>query len=89
MRRIQASPAPQEVPIDLSPSSTWFIGGDELRLHVSGRALSPRNPLWGSFPALYRASRRVHCTLHSGADTPQLLELPIVPTPEGTFVRDP
>jgi uncharacterized protein len=79
MRRIEAGPMPQEVMIELSPSSTWYTAGDELRLHVSGRPLSPRNPLWGSFPALYRASRRVVCTLHSGANTPQVLELPIVP----------
>ena len=89
MSRIHANSAPQEVAIELSPSSTWFTAGDELRLHVGGRPLSPRNPLWGSFPALYRASRRVPCALHSGPDTPQLLELPIVPTREGTLVRDP
>ena len=60
-----------------APSATLFRAGDELRLHVSGRQLSPRNPLWGSFPALYRPSRRVVLTLHAGPSHPQVLELPV------------
>jgi hypothetical protein len=76
--RVDAGPAPQPVDIVFAPSATFFRAGDELRLHVSGRQLSPRNPLWGAFPALYRASRRAVLRLHAGPERPQLLELPIV-----------
>ncbi len=77
-RRVAASPEPQEVEIEFAPSATFFRAGDELRLHVSGRQLSPRNPLWGSFPALYRGSRRTVLTLASAPEHPQVLELPVV-----------
>ena len=77
--RVDATSQSREVEIDLAPSATFFRAGDELRLHVGGRQLSPRNPLWGAFPALYRSSRRTVCRLHSGPDHPQVLELPTVP----------
>lgn len=76
--RVAASPDARPVDISLAPSSTFFRAGDELRLHVSGRQLSPRNPLWGAFPALYRGSRRgAACTLHFGPEQ-QVLEVPLV-----------
>lgn len=68
---------PREVEITLAPSATFYRAGDEVRLHVGGRQLSPRNPLWGAFPALYRPSRRVQIRLHSGPEHAQVLELPI------------
>ena len=70
-----------EVEVALSPSSTLFRAGEELRLHVSGRALSPRNPLFGSFPALYRPSPRSWIVLHLGGPHPASLELPVIPRP--------
>ena len=76
-RRTDLDARPRLVEIEFAPSATLFRAGDELRLHVSGRQLSPRNPLWGSFPALYRPSRRVDLTLHSGPAHPQVLELPV------------
>lgn len=76
-RRVLATREPQLVEIDLAPSATIFRAGDELRLHIGGRQLSPRNPLWGSFPALYRSSPRVTCTVHVGPEHPAALELPI------------
>ncbi|GAA5212570.1 CocE/NonD family hydrolase [Microbacterium kyungheense] len=76
-QRMTASREPREVEIAFAPSATFFRAGDELRLHVAGRQLSPRNPLWGAFPALYRSSRRVMIRLHSGPEQPQVLELPI------------
>lgn len=77
-RRLDASAVPTEVEVAFAPSATFFRAGDELRLHVSGRQLSPRNPLWGAFPALYRSSRRATVVLHSSAERPQVLELPVI-----------
>lgn len=77
-RRVEAGGVVQEVEIAFAPSSTFFRAGDELRLHVSGRQLSPRNPLFGSFPALYRGSRRTRVTLESTPAQPQVLMLPVV-----------
>ena len=76
-RRVLASQEARPVEIELAPSATLFRAGEELRLHVGGRQLSPRNPLWGSFPALYRPSSRVTCTVHTGPGHPSVLELPI------------
>ncbi|MFF2484818.1 CocE/NonD family hydrolase [Microbacterium sp. NPDC058062] len=78
LRRVDAGAAPTEVEIDFAPSATFFRDGDELRLHVAGRQLSPRNPLTGAFPALYRSGGRAGFTLHSDPGRPQVLELPIV-----------
>lgn len=76
-RRITLDAEPRPVEIEFAPSATFFRAGDELRLHVAGRQLSPRNPLFGAFPALYEPSRRVACTLHSGPGYQQVLELPL------------
>lgn len=78
LRRLDATTRPLDTEIEFAPSSTFFRAGDELRLHVSGRQLSPRNPLFGSFPALYRTGRRTRLTLVSGPEHAQVLELPVV-----------
>ncbi len=75
--RVPAAAEPRDVEIELSPSSTFFRAGDQLRLHIGGRQLSPRNPLWGSFPALYRSDPRAVCEIHLG-DGQATLELPLV-----------
>ncbi|MFE2527657.1 CocE/NonD family hydrolase [Streptomyces sp. NPDC059382] len=69
------------VPVDiaLGPSSTLFHAGEQLRLVVAGRWLSPRNPLTGQFPAAYRTARQGTCTLHWGTDHPARLLLPVIP----------
>ncbi len=77
-RRVLLDAEPRAVALQLAPSATFFRAGDELRLHLSGRQLSPRNPLWGSFPALYRSSPRVTCTVHTGPGHESVLELPLV-----------
>jgi uncharacterized protein len=80
-----ARPAPlragevADVEVALSPSATLFRAGEELRLHVSGRPLSPVNPLFGSFPGRYRPSRDGRLTLHLGGPHPAALELPVIP----------
>ncbi|MFD9080597.1 CocE/NonD family hydrolase C-terminal non-catalytic domain-containing protein [Streptomyces erythrochromogenes] len=63
-------PAGEVVPVDiaLGASSTLFRAGEQLRLVVAGRWLSPRNPLTGQFPASYRTGTRGRCTLHWGPD---------------------
>jgi predicted acyl esterase len=68
-----------EIHAALGPSATLFRAGDELRLHVAGRQLSPRNPLFGAFPGIYRSSRSAACTVHWGPDKPARVELPIIP----------
>lgn len=78
LRRLDARTTASEVGIDFAPSATFFRAGDELRLHVAGRQLSPRNPLTGAFPALYRSSGRAGFSLHSDLTRPQVLELPVV-----------
>ncbi|WP_341998539.1 CocE/NonD family hydrolase [Microbacterium sp. LWH7-1.2] len=78
LRRLDARTTPTEVEIDFAPSATFFRAGDELRIHVAGRQLSPRNPLTGAFPALYRSSGRTAFALHSDPTRPQVLELPVV-----------
>ncbi len=66
-----------EAQIALGPSATAFRAGDELRLVVAGRWLSPRNPLTGQFPARYERSAKGTCTLHWGPDRPARLLLPV------------
>jgi predicted acyl esterase len=84
--RVPAGADPVDVEIGLSPSSTFFRAGDELRLHIGGRQLSPRNPLWGAFPALYRSSPRAVCAIHLGGPHHAALELPVV-EPGGRPIR--
>ncbi|HWJ61976.1 MAG TPA: CocE/NonD family hydrolase [Acidimicrobiales bacterium] len=69
------------VPVDiaLGASSTQFRRGDRLRLVVAGRWLSPRNPLFGQFPANYRTTKRGTCTLHWGPDHDAHLLAPVIP----------
>ncbi|MFF0216085.1 CocE/NonD family hydrolase [Streptomyces vinaceus] len=73
--------AGEVVPVDiaLGASSTLFRAGEQLRLVVAGRWLSPRNPLTGQFPASYRTRTRGRCTLHWGPDRPARLLLPVIP----------
>ncbi|MEN2742478.1 CocE/NonD family hydrolase [Microbacterium sp. X-17] len=68
-----------DVEVALGPSATLFRAGEELRLHVSGRPLSPVNPLFGSFPARYRPGPDGWITLHLGGPTPADLALPVIP----------
>lgn len=67
------------VPVELAlgPSATAFHHGDRIRLVIAGRKLAPRNPLYGSFPALYAPSPPARCTLHWGADRPARLRVPV------------
>ncbi|CAN5700837.1 CocE/NonD family hydrolase [soil metagenome] len=69
------------VPVDiaLGPSSTLFRAGEQLRLVVAGRWLSPHNPLFGQFPAAYRTSRKGSCTLHWGPEHDAHLLVPVIP----------
>ncbi|MEV7173997.1 CocE/NonD family hydrolase [Streptomyces sp. NPDC093224] len=77
--------AGEVVPVDiaLGASSTLFRAGEQLRLVVAGRWLSPRNPLTGQFPASYRTRSRGRCTLHWGPERPARLLLPVVPAEPG------
>jgi uncharacterized protein len=62
--------APGEVvdaAVALRPSATRFRPGDELRLVIRGRWLSPRNPLTGQFPAAYEPSQDGTAVLHCGS----------------------
>jgi uncharacterized protein len=54
------------IDIALGPSATLFRAGEQLRLVVAGRWLSPRNPLTGQYPAGYQPSPRGRVTLHWG-----------------------
>ncbi len=69
------------VPVDiaLGPSATRFHTGDQVRLVVAGRWLSPRNPITGQFPAHYRTATRGTATLHWGPDRPAHLLVPVIP----------
>lgn len=69
------------VPVDiaLGPSSTRFLPGDQLRLVVAGRWLSPANPITGQFPARYRTGKQGTCTLHWGPDHDAHLLVPVIP----------
>lgn len=65
-----------EVNVALGPSATLFRAGEQLRLVVAGRWLSPRNPLTGQFPAAYAGSPRGRITLHWGPDRGAHLLIP-------------
>jgi putative CocE/NonD family hydrolase len=68
------------VPVDiaLGSSATLFHPGEQLRVVIAGRWISPRNPITGQFPANYRTARRGSCILHWGPDRPARLLLPII-----------
>lgn len=68
-----------EVNVALGPSATLFRAGEQLRLVVAGRWLSPRNPLTGQFPAAYAGSPRGRITLHWGPDRGAHLLVPEIP----------
>jgi uncharacterized protein len=70
-----------EVAIALGPSSTLFRAGDALVFSVSGRQLSPRNPLTGAFPGIYRwGARDLRYTVHWSPEHPSHVVLPVIPT---------
>jgi putative CocE/NonD family hydrolase len=67
------------VDVALGPSATLFHAGEQLRLLVAGRWLSPRNPLTGQFPANYVRSPRGRVTLHWGPRFDAHLLIPEIP----------
>jgi predicted acyl esterase len=66
------------VDIALGASATLFRAGEQLRLVIAGRWLSPRNPITGQFPAHYRTRKAGAATLHWGPDHPAHLLLPVI-----------
>lgn len=67
------------VDVALGPSATLFRAGEQLRLLVAGRWLSPRNPLTGQFPANYPRPPRGRITLHWGPRCDAHLLVPEIP----------
>lgn len=65
--------------IALGPSATRLFAGDELRVVVAGRWLSPRNPIVGQFPARYAPSPPGTCILHTGGRFDAHLLVPVIP----------
>ncbi|OBI98341.1 CocE/NonD family hydrolase [Mycobacterium asiaticum] len=68
LNRIQPVKPGEVVAVDvaLGPSATLFRAGEQLRLVVAGRWLSPRNPLIGQYPAAYPDPPRGLVTLRWG-----------------------
>jgi putative CocE/NonD family hydrolase len=62
------------VDIALGHTATLWRAGEQLRLVVAGRWLSPRNPFTGQFPAAYPHPPRGRAILHWGSD--RLLDSP-------------
>ncbi|HET8926547.1 MAG TPA: CocE/NonD family hydrolase [Microbacterium sp.] len=78
-RRVALNPAGStQVGVEFGPSATLFRTGEELRLHISGRQLSPRNPLTGAAPGLYRTTPRALWLLEWGPERKPGLLLPVV-----------
>jgi uncharacterized protein len=71
------------VDIALGHSATLWRAGEQLRLVVAGRWLSPRNPFTGQFPAAYTHPPRARAILHWGSDllpdSPPHLLVPEIP----------
>ncbi|GAB3012817.1 CocE/NonD family hydrolase [Mycobacterium bourgelatii] len=67
------------VDVALGPSATLFRAGEQLRLVVAGRWLSPRNPLTGQFPAAYPDPPRGLVTLRWGPRYDAHLLTPQIP----------
>lgn len=67
------------VDVALGPSATLFRAGEQLRLLVAGRWLSPPNPLTGQFPANYPRPPRGRVTLHWGPRFDAHLLIPEIP----------
>ncbi|OBK46439.1 hydrolase [Mycobacterium gordonae] len=65
--------------VALGPSATLFRAGEQLRLVVGGRWLSPRNPLTGQFPAAYPKPPRGLVTLRWGPRYDAHLLIPEIP----------
>jgi hypothetical protein len=56
------------VDVALGHTATLWRAGEQLRLVVAGRWLSPRNPFTGQFPAAYPHPPRGRAILHWGSD---------------------
>ena len=67
-----------EVELALGPSATFFRAGEEVRLVLGGRWLSPRNPITGQFPAAYEASPDCTVRVHCGGDAGPRLLVPAI-----------
>ena len=67
------------VDVAFGPSATLFRAGEQLRLLVAGRWLSPRNPLTGQFPASYPRPPHTRVTLHWGPVHDAHLLIPEIP----------
>ncbi|OBJ56054.1 CocE/NonD family hydrolase [Mycobacterium sp. 1423905.2] len=67
------------VDVALGPSATLFRAGEQLRLVVAGRWLSPRNPIFGQFPAAYAEPPRGLMTLRWGPRYDAHLLIPQIP----------
>jgi putative CocE/NonD family hydrolase len=67
------------VDVALGPSATLFRAGEQLRLVVAGRWLSPRGPLAGQFPAAYPDPPRGLVTLRWGPRYDAHLLIPEIP----------
>jgi putative CocE/NonD family hydrolase len=65
--------------VALGPSATLFRAGEQLRLVVAGRWLSPRSPLFGQFPAAYPDPPRGLVTLRWGPRYDAHLLIPEIP----------
>jgi uncharacterized protein len=73
-------PAGDVVSVDvaLRPSATRFRPGDELRVVIRGRWLSPRDPIVGQFPAAYESSSEGTAIVHCGGSAEAHLLVPVV-----------
>jgi putative CocE/NonD family hydrolase len=67
------------VDVAMGPSATQFRAGEQLRLVVAGRWLSPRNPLTGQFPLAYPHPPRGRAILHWGPGREAHLLTPVIP----------
>lgn len=67
------------VDVALAPSATLFRRGDELRLIIAGRWLSPTGLLTGQYPAAYPGRPAGRCILHWGPERRAHLLVPVIP----------
>jgi putative CocE/NonD family hydrolase len=81
LNRLQPVKPGEVVAVDvaLGPSATLFRAGEQLRLVVAGRWLSPRSPLAGQFPAAYPDPPRGLVTLRWGPRYDAHLLIPEIP----------
>ena len=66
------------IDVALRSSATRFRPGDELRLVIRGRWLSPRDPIVGQFPAAYESSPNGTAIVHCGGSAEAHLLVPVV-----------